>query len=250
MLKNLEGIPSTCPTVIQPRVKSEVDKIANQVKTFTQAVDAFDDIVQPLPNKVKTVKDKAFDMGQLTAAGLLIPLTLVLVSCLTVILAVCCSCTGRCTGCCLRSLGPLLMAPTVLVIALVAAVQLELGIVTSSFCEDVDVNSLAFIGKLTGYDSKEYQLGKYYITGEGSNPLLIDLQNASQQLTAANKSITSYGQQAGLNSQSSQIVSVCLGFGALSAKVQALCSWRGLNELEKGTAAAQAALDYGDLAQR
>lgn len=31
-------------------------------------------------------------------------------------------------------LGPLLMAPTVLVIALVASVQLELGIVTSSFC--------------------------------------------------------------------------------------------------------------------
>lgn len=44
--------------------------------------------------------------------------------------------------------------------------------VITSFCslmsgagEDVDVNSLAFIGKLTGYDSEEYQLSKYYITG-------------------------------------------------------------------------------------
>ena len=93
------------------------------------------------------------------------------------------------------------MAPTVLVIAVAAAVQLEIGVVTSSFCQklsqtvasggevhntflglcsnegsprfwlesaegaDVDSNSLAFIGKLTGYDSEEYQLSKYYITG-------------------------------------------------------------------------------------
>ena len=102
------------------------------------------------------------------------------------------------------SFAPLLMAPTVLVIAVAAAVQLEIGVVTSSFCQklsqtvkggwwwrsqgifgicspshpgsprfllesaegaDVDSNSLAFIGKLTGYDSEEYQLSKYYITG-------------------------------------------------------------------------------------
>ena len=52
----------------------------------------------------------------------------------------------------------------------------------------------------------------------------MDLSNASQQLTLANESITSYGRE-----------------------VQALCSWRGLKELEKGTAAAQASLDFGAL---
>ena len=30
-------------------------------------------------------------------------------------------------------------------------------------------------------------------------------------------------------------------------QVEALCSWRGLEELKKGTAQAQAALEFGDL---
>lgn len=224
MLKNLDGIPSTCPAIIKSRVKKEVEKISSQVKTFTGVVDSFDDLVQPLPEKVKGVKDHADGMAELTAAGLLAPLALVLLSCLIVILAVCCSCTGQCGGCCLRSLGPLLMAPTVLVITLAAAVQLEIGVVTSSFCEDVDSNALAFIGKYVGYESEEYQLSRYYITGQGDNPLLMDLSNASQQLALANQSITSYG-----------------------SEVEALCSWRGLEELKKGTAQAQAALEFGNL---
>lgn len=37
------------------------------------------------------------------------------------------------------SLGPLLMAPTVLVITVAAAVQLEIGVVTSSFCAKLSV---------------------------------------------------------------------------------------------------------------
>ena len=34
------------------------------------------------------------------------------------------------------------------------------------------------------------------VLGEGQNPLLVDLQNASQQLDDANESITKYGEQA------------------------------------------------------
>lgn len=92
--------------------------------------------------------------------------------------------------------------------------------------EDVDSNALAFIGKYVGYESEEYQLSRYYITGaiclsfnvcvdgveqqteefhlatfmsavagQGDNPLLMDLSNASQQLALANQSITSYGSE-------------------------------------------------------
>lgn len=224
MLKNLDGIPLTCPFGIQQQVKQEVKKIANQVKTFNEAVDEFDNLMQPLPSKVKDVQDHASGIGQLTAAGLMAPLALVLLSCLTVIAAVSCSCTGRCAGCCLRSLGPLLMAPTVLVITVAAAVQLELGIVTSSFCENVDNNTLAFIGHHFKYDSEEYQLSKYYITGEGRNPLLVDLQNASEQLDDANQTISAYGHE-----------------------VEKLCSWRGLEELQAGAAEAKSSLTFGYL---
>ncbi len=88
----------------------------------------------------------------------------------------------------------------------------------------MDSNALAFIGKYVGYDSEEYQLSRYYITGasfillsvkqqlihhknfnwachvshlagQGDNPLLMDLNNASQQLVLANQSITSYGSE-------------------------------------------------------
>ena len=42
---------------------------------------------------------------------------------------------------------------------------LDFFLLESAEGADVDSNSLAFIGKLTGYDSEEYQLSKYYITG-------------------------------------------------------------------------------------
>jgi len=222
MLQNLEGIPLTCPAGTQQQVKQYVDNISNKVKTFNQQVAEYDKLVQPLPAKVKDVKDKGVALAALTALGLLAPLALVLVACLTVMSAVMCSCTGRCSGCCLRSLGPVLMAPSVLVVTVFAAVQLELGIVSSSFCADVDTNALAFIGRLAGEHSTEYELSQYYITGQGNNSLLQDLSAASKQLQAADASISTYGPQ-----------------------VEALCSWRGLSQLKSGTSDAQSALDLG-----
>mmetsp|Transcript_55821 Transcript_55821/g.104728 ORF Transcript_55821/g.104728 Transcript_55821/m.104728 type:complete len:447 (+) Transcript_55821:51-1391(+) len=222
MLENLEVIPSTCPAGTQSIVRHYVDQVEKEVRSFNSAITVFESRVDPLPEKVEGVKDKGSTIAKLAAAALLVPLALVLLSCTLVLLAVMTSCTGRCTGCCLRSLGPVLLAPTVLVVTVAASIQLEFGIVGSSFCADVDTNALTCIGKVAGIDSEEYKLSEYYIKGEGDNSLLLDLGNASQLLSTANQTISSHGKQ-----------------------VEALCSWRGLSELQNGANQANQSLEIG-----
>ncbi|CAE7197421.1 unnamed protein product [Symbiodinium natans] len=87
-------------------------------------------------------------------------------------------------------------------------------------CADVDTNALTCIGKFAG--ESEYKLAEYYIMGEGDNALLQDLNNASALLASSNKTIAAYGTQ-----------------------VEALCSWRGLPELQDGAAKANHGLEVG-----
>jgi len=223
MMENLQGISSTCPPGTKTVVESYISRIEKQISSFNSATDAFQKVVDPLPEKVGNVKDRGSSIAKIAMAALLGPLALVLLSCTVVLIAVMTSCSGRCAGCCLRSLAPVLLAPTVLVITLAASTQLEMGIIASSFCEDVDTNALTCIGRIAGVKSEEYKLSEYYIKGEGTNVLLEDLDNASVLLTSANKTITSYG-----------------------AQVESLCSWRGLPELEDAAAKANHSLEIGN----
>eukprot|EP00931_Biecheleriopsis_adriatica_P102927 TRINITY_DN77830_c0_g1_i1.p1 TRINITY_DN77830_c0_g1~~TRINITY_DN77830_c0_g1_i1.p1 ORF type:complete len:460 (-),score=116.12 TRINITY_DN77830_c0_g1_i1:47-1402(-) len=223
MLKNLDSIAPSCPPLVQKQVEAEVQTIRDKVVSFNADIAQLNSLVRPLPGQVDDVKEHAEGIGQLTALALLVPLALVFLSCVLVMVAVMSSCTGRCTGCCLRSLGPLLLAPTVVAVAVAASVQLEVGIVTSSFCKDVDSNSLAYIQKAAGRNSTTYQLSAYYIEGKGTNPLLEDLGLAAQQLDEVNASVEKFGMQ-----------------------VETFCTWKGLASIEDGIAAANQSLETGN----
>jgi len=188
LLADLNALVPACPDQYKPLAQQFVNSVQPKVAEFSQQTRNFVTALGPIPDQIRSVKDKSQYVTVVTLVGLLVPLGLVLLGSLVLVLAVCMSNTGRCTGAFIRCLSPVFFVPTVLIIAIAAATQLEVGIVTSSFCVNVDANSLAWIAHLAGTESVSYQLSNYYIAGVGNNPLLQDLSDASTQLTQAQQS--------------------------------------------------------------
>jgi len=141
----------------------------------------------------------------------LVPLALVLISCGFLLLVVrmasaretceacCCSenC-GRCCGgccvtivkCCLMKFGVFFFLPAILVGAWASAVELAIAMTLVSFCKSAGPNTLAYTRWQMGNFS--YSVGKYYIDGHGSNPLLDDVLGASDMFDDVVENITAY----------------------------------------------------------
>lgn len=190
MLQDLNSLVSSCPAPYQSKAQQFVDTMKPQVESLISEAALFSADVAPLAGELRDVQEKSETVTLVALIGLLVPLGLALLGTAVLVLAVCMSKSGRCTGPFTRCLVPLLLAPTVLIISLAAATQLELGIATSSFCVNVDSNSLSWTEHLRGNKSVSYELGRYYIEGTGSNRLLEELSNASSQLAKAEQSLS------------------------------------------------------------
>eukprot|EP00439_Symbiodinium_sp_Y106_P065318 s1273_g10.t1 len=81
MMENLQGISSTCPPGTKTVVESYISRIEKQISSFNSATDAFQKVVDPLPEKVGNVKDRGSSIAKIAMAALLGPLALVLLSC-------------------------------------------------------------------------------------------------------------------------------------------------------------------------
>lgn len=224
ILSNLDDIPSECPEVVRSQAEQLIKPIREQVVDYNQQVAKFQTLVKPVPGQIKDVQNTGAKIASAAGAALLVPLTLVLLCSAAIILIVAApQCMRRCTGCCLGALAPLVMMPTVVVVTVAAAVQLDLGIVTSSFCKDVDSNSLAYIQSIAGSNSATYELSRYYIEGTGTNPLLEQLNSSDRELAQVDDTMNKFGKQ-----------------------VAMFCpKWKGLPELKDGISTAQESLQTG-----
>uniref|UniRef100_A0A7S1RWT5 Protein tweety homolog n=1 Tax=Alexandrium catenella TaxID=2925 RepID=A0A7S1RWT5_ALECA len=189
MLQDLDDIPEPC----QEKAQGPLQTLKDELSLYLGEVDHYRSDLDSLPDRIRSVQDLSGTISLITRVGLLVPLLLVLICCMSVILALVCAKRGRCSLCCIQCLGPLLFTPTVLLIAAVAAVQLEVAVVSSSFCADVDSNALAYIKHEFGASSAVYEVSEYYITKSGRNPLLEELQNASATLQSVKSTVATYG---------------------------------------------------------
>jgi len=188
MLQDLDDIPQPC----QAKAPGPLQTMKDELTHYLDEVNQYWSDIESLPDRVHSVQKLSDTISLITRVGLLTPLFLVLICCLSVLLAVVCSHRGRCSLCCIQCLGPLLFVPTVILIAAVAAVQLEVAVVSSSFCADVDSNALAYIKHEFGASSTIFQASEYYITKSGTNPLLEDLKNASTTIDSVKTTVDQY----------------------------------------------------------
>lgn len=224
ILSNLDSIPKGCPKAVRKHAEQLVKPVRQQVVDYTQSVAQFQTLMKPVPGQIKSVEDTGATVASVVGAALLAPLALVLLCCAAMVLIVAApQCMRPCTGCCLGALAPLIMMPTVVVVTVAAAAQLDLGIVTSSFCKNVDSNSIAYIQSIEGSNSTTYELSLYYIQGKGKNPLLEQLQSADAELVQVGDTLNNFGDQ-----------------------VAAFCpEWKGLPDLKDGIKSAHVSLQSG-----
>jgi len=79
-------------------------------------------------------------------------------------------------------------------VAVATAWELLAETVLSSFCLDVDASTVALAAYVSGgKDSLGYAIGSYYVTGEGTNPLLHELARAKQNVAEVDASTKQLG---------------------------------------------------------
>lgn len=164
--------------------------------------------------------------------SLALPLALVIAGCLMVILPVrwssvagekcgrgCGKCCASCGSCCLR-FSSVLFAPAIFLVATAAGLEYGIGLAAGSFCEGVDSNVLAYVESFEG--EVAFNASRYYIEGNGSNPLLEKLQQANASLSDVSKQlkIHSHHIQEGCGGNATDVVDILLrSFAAMERPI-------------------------------
>jgi len=155
----------------------------------------------PIADNITQIKHgEATQILQVANAAALVPLALTLICVIAVFLGVCTTRSvhgsGGCAGFCLKCLGPVFFAPTILIVAFCSASEFGLSIATSSFCVDPDANVLNIVDHIVENTSANpivYNVTKFYITGQGSNPILEEAANISKQIELINDQVVALG---------------------------------------------------------
>jgi hypothetical protein len=182
-----------CQAVAQPYLL----KFQQQLEGYRALVDEYNADMQGIPEKLGHVQSSLDDLSEFGMYGLMAPLALVLLCCFAILLVACATRStrgsGRCSNCCIRSLGPVLFAPAILVAGAVTALEFGLGLATASFCKDVDTNALTYIQHFGG--DLTYNVSRYYISDVGTNPLLDQLREVNQSASTLQSTVDRFGSQ-------------------------------------------------------
>jgi hypothetical protein len=191
--RGLASLPPACPAFIRSQAEFYVSPVTANALTFQKTVEVLKTQVDPLPSKIRQIEEQGETLAKVIGVALLVPLALIVGCCFVLLLAISGPAGGSCVRCCTRFSAPLLMVPTILIVAIAAAIQLEVAVAGSSFCIDVDNNAMTYVVQIAGQNSTIASLGQYYILGQGSNPLIEDLQNAVKKLTKVNTTVQQFG---------------------------------------------------------
>eukprot|EP00403_Amphidinium_massartii_P011245 CAMPEP_0178423724 /NCGR_PEP_ID=MMETSP0689_2-20121128/27834_1 /TAXON_ID=160604 /ORGANISM="Amphidinium massartii, Strain CS-259" /LENGTH=476 /DNA_ID=CAMNT_0020045323 /DNA_START=12 /DNA_END=1442 /DNA_ORIENTATION=+ len=188
---NLESLPPLCSAVARDQVQNAVDQTVDSLSKYQVDVAEYAEYSSIVLHDVDEVHKYFHWFGAAVGFFASLPLIWVVICCILEGLAVCCAQTGRCTRLFLCVMTPCIFAPTVLVVALTSAAQMWTGVTVSSFCKDVDSNTLAWVQHATGENSTVYAFTEYYLTDNGTNPIIAELEEAHEQLEAVNSSAAS-----------------------------------------------------------
>jgi len=187
---NLEALPPNCAAgAARRQVKSIVSNASQVISLYQTSVAAFADSGSAVLTNVEWVQTHFRTLAASIGVMVSGPLALVVICCLLEFLAVCFARTGRCTRTCMCMLTPVIFAPTILAVAFSSSGQMWVGVTLSSFCKDVDANTLAWVGHARGTDSTIFQFTEYYLTENGTNPIAAELQVALSYVKTLQKKI-------------------------------------------------------------
>jgi hypothetical protein len=197
ILNRFDTLKQACPAIyagVDALCNSCISQTITQLDASIMEVRKFTDDVAPLAKNLTDVVTNSDDVGVVAAVAFAVPMLLVTFSCFIILSAILAtrgcggSCMARCNDCCLMRLGSLFIALSILLAAIVAAVETGSGTVIGSYCQDTDSNTLAYAKWGLGGTSVEYEAASFYVTGvssSGVNPLEQLLNEASAALSSA-----------------------------------------------------------------
>lgn len=180
--KYVESLQTTCPSAVRVVINPLVKSAVLQLEEYQEKIAEYTEVSGSIESKASNAHEhmRTWSMALATAAS--VPLALVAVCCIAATVTVLCANTGRCTRACLCLLTPVAFVPTLLLVSAASSAQMFAGVGTSSFCENADKNTLAWIAHLSGAKSDTYQFASFYIKGTGSNPVTEKLDDVTSQL--------------------------------------------------------------------
>lgn len=194
--QTLNATIAHCPKAVQQVLQSTQE----QVEGYRAVMADYNADIKGIPDRLADGQSALQTFSRLGIFGLGVPLALVSLCCAAIVLIVCATRTtqgsGRCSSGYIRSLGPLLFVPSILVITCASAGEFSLGLGLGSFCKDADKNVLTYIKHFAGANhlgEVAYNTSAYYVKAEGSSPLLDQLAQANTTMLALSEQLKTYG---------------------------------------------------------
>jgi len=189
---DLAGLETLCVAA-----KPIVDPLKAQATELDATIALYIEKIQPIAGNLTSWKQgEGHEIVDIMSMLATVPFVLTLLCVVAVFFGVCCTRatdgSGKCTGCCVKSMGPLVFAPAILLVALCSAGEFGFAIASSSFCNNPDVHFLAVVDFASGSsNSTASQVSSYYVTGKGENPLANQLNTSATQLAEVEQQVTS-----------------------------------------------------------
>jgi len=199
LIDDLDRLDVDCPAAIQPYVGNSSEYAKKYISAYIQQCKELSHSLVRAPEMLERAHRISRRIGYFLLACATVP-SLAVVVCIIVITATVFAmehgngkCVRRCERCSHACLGIGCVAPVMLLIALVAAVELALSITASSFCLKPDSTALGYAQSAFGANSNAFNLTRYYVTGEGTNPALLHLEQAQERIAKSEQWMARYG---------------------------------------------------------
>jgi hypothetical protein len=209
LLQDLDALPQKCENdQFKQAIADQVAPLRAEVAVYVKQVDSVAGTLGPITDQLTKLQHGDLRDYEGIALGLAaIPIILITLACLVMIASVlgtamCCrpgSCCANLEDFLVFKVGAVVLALTILVVAIVSAVQLLFGVALADACQDPDQFVLNLTDKLAGPNSTwyhshgdmEYRMARYYISAEGSNPIGQLIDGAKDNLTKAQDDLNS-----------------------------------------------------------
>ncbi|CAE8646349.1 unnamed protein product, partial [Polarella glacialis] len=149
-VRNLDRLYVECPKSTHEFLRGSVMELKVEVSGYLDSVARYASSLQGVPEQLALAEQQSHSVDAFVSLCLGLPIAVVSLCYMTIGLLVAvaeCSgakCARRCSFFQLPCVGATCVAPAVLLVALVSAMELSVGIVSSAFCSDADVLTLAY----------------------------------------------------------------------------------------------------------
>lgn len=197
-ISHLNVLYDVCPAGTYKFLGEWVRQMKVEVNRYNAAVHTYASCMDGFPAQLSSVEKMSSSVGIVMDCCLSLPVLLFAVCHIGIgLVIVQAECPGpkwlrRCSCLHIPFVGATCVAPAVLLVAVAAATELSVGVMSSAFCADADNITLSYAEEALGPSSHGFDLARHYVTGLGPNVALRHLGVAQASIDSCNRWVETY----------------------------------------------------------